>query len=76
MTTPFTIPVRMIASLCPSIPLAFEVYSRFRETKAGDLPRNRRACGGSGGRKDGRGNRRGGSARASHHSLHAVALRL
>ena len=38
MTTPFTIPVRMIASLCPSIPLGFEVYSRFREPKQVTCP--------------------------------------
>ena len=38
MTSPFTIPVRMIASLCPSIPLAFEVHSRFREPKQVTCP--------------------------------------
>jgi hypothetical protein len=33
MTTPLTGPVRVIAALCPSVPLAIEVYSRFREPK-------------------------------------------
>ncbi len=33
MTTPVTASVRGIATLCPSIPLAVEVYSRFREPK-------------------------------------------
>src|ERR1035441_6013101 len=38
MTTPFTTPIRLIASLCPSIPLAFEVHSRFREPKQVTCP--------------------------------------
>ena len=38
MTTSFTAPVRVIASLCPSIPLATEVYSRLREPKQGTCP--------------------------------------
>ena len=38
MTTSFTAPVRVIASLCPSISLATEVYSRFREPKQVTCP--------------------------------------
>lgn len=33
MTIPRTTPVRVIAALCPSIPLAIDVYSRFGEPK-------------------------------------------
>ena len=38
MTTPLTTSVRAIAPLCPSIALAVEVYSRFREPKRVTCP--------------------------------------
>ena len=38
MTTPLTTSVRAIAPLCPSIALAVEVYSRFREPKQVTCP--------------------------------------
>jgi hypothetical protein len=38
MTTPFTIPFCFIAQLCPSIPLAVEVYSQFRAPKQVTCP--------------------------------------
>jgi hypothetical protein len=38
VTTSFTTAVRVIAPLCPAIPLATEVYSRFREPKQVTCP--------------------------------------
>jgi hypothetical protein len=38
MTTPITTPVRVIAALCPSIPLSIEAYSQFREPKQVTCP--------------------------------------
>jgi hypothetical protein len=38
MTTPLATSVRAIASLCPSIALAVEVYSRFHEPKQVTCP--------------------------------------
>jgi len=40
MTTPLTTVARVLGSLCPSIPRAFEVYSWFREPKQVTCPEN------------------------------------